>query len=228
MQRFGGQLWFARVDQITRGANAMLTELAGAARVVCIMSVACVGGLGVSACSTVPIQSTAAATAIKARALLTTFNVSGRIAARDVGEIKRGFSGGFSWNHTQTDDVVELLTPLGQIAARLTMTASGTTIELANGQRVTTGEPEAYVARVLGLRLPIRALPYWMQGAPVPGSAIRVEADSVGRLGLLWQDGWQIRYGDYASASFEANPTQIDLTQGDIEARILIDEWKGP
>ena len=209
----------------TSGAKA---SLAPVARVMGAVFVACIASLSVSGCSSAPIQSTAAATALKPRPLAATFYVNGRIAARDVGENKRGFSGGFSWNHTPTDDIVELLTPLGQIAARLTITASATTIELADGQRVTTGEPEAYVARVLGIRLPIRSLPYWMQGAPVPGSSIRTEADPVGRLVLLWQDGWQIRYGDYASESFDANPTKLDITQGDIEARILIGEWKAP
>ena len=175
-----------------------------------------------------PFQSTAAAASVKPRVLAATFNINGRIAVRDVGENKRGFSGGFSWNHQPDNDIVELLTPLGQIAARVTMTATGATIELADGQRATTGEPEAYVARVLGIRLPIRALQYWMQGAPVPGPSIRVEADSVGRLALLWQDGWQVRYGEYASDDFQANPTRIDLTQGDVEARILIGEWQAP
>ena len=212
------------------GANASLARVARVVCRVCVVSAAAVAGVAtvvVSGCSTVPVQS-AAATAIKPRALAATFNASGRIAVRDVGENKRGFSGGFSWNHTPTDDVVELLTPLGQIAARLTMTTTGTTIELADGQRASTAEPEAYLARVLGIRLPIRALPYWMQGAPVPGSSIGAEADSAGRLALLWQDGWQIRYGDYADESFDANPTRIDLAQGDIEARILIGEWKAP
>ena len=187
-------------------------------------AVACVV---VSGCATVSVQSNVV-TAVKPRILAATFNVSGRIAARDVGENKRGFSGGFSWSHTASDDVIELLTPLGQIAARLKMTASMTTIDMADGQRATTAEPEAYVARVLGIRLPIRALPYWMQGAPVPGSSIRAETDATARLALLWQDGWQVRYGDYANESFDANPTRIDLIQGDIEARILIDEWKAP
>ena len=215
------------------GANASLARVARVVwRVcrVCVVSAGAAAGVAtvvVSGCSTVPVQS-AVATVIKPRTLAATFNASGRIAVRDVGENKRGFSGGFSWNHTPTDDVVELLTPLGQIAARLTMTTSGTTIEQADGRRATTAEPEAYVARVLGIRLPIRALPYWMQGAPVPGSSIRAEADSAGRLALLWQDGWQIRYGDYADESFDANPTRIDLSQGDIEARILIGEWKAP
>lgn len=167
--------------------------------------------------------------ALKAREVAKTFSVNGRIAARDTGDSKRGFSGGFSWDHRNGEDVVELLTPLGQIAARVTMRASGTTsIDLADGQRATTQEPEQYLSRALGINLPISALPYWMQAAPVPSLPVRAEADAIGRPAALWQSGWQIRYGEYADETLAAHPTRIDLVQGDVEAKMIISEWKTP
>ena len=174
-------------------------------------------------------STTAAVPQLKSRPVAATFSVSGRIAARvnaGAGEPRHGFSGGFSWIHKPGEDVVELLTPLGQIAARVTLTRAGATIELAGGQRTTTSEPEPYIARVLGINLPLVALPYWMQGAPVPSIAMQAEADSAGRPAMLWQNGWEIRYSEYADASAAARPVRIDLTQGDVEARIVIDEWK--
>ena len=193
-------------------------------------------GLGLAGCATQsPVDRPAAAVAtFNPRPVAASFSVSGRIAARansDTGAdggAKKGFSGGFSWSHTLKEDVVELLTPLGQIAARVTMTAAGATIELADGQRTTTTEPESFIARTLGISLPIAALPYWMQGAPVPGVQRRAEADDAGRLSLIWQNGWQIRYAEYSSPGFDAHPTRIDLTQGDVEVRMLIAEWKAP
>ena len=165
---------------------------------------------------------------LKARDVAEIFTVSGRIAARDTGDSKRGFSGGFSWDHRPGEDVVELLTPLGQIAARITMRASGTSIELADGQRATTQDPEQYLSRALGISLPISALPYWMQAAPVPSVPVRSEADAAGRPAAIWQNGWQIRYGEYTSESLAAHPTRIDLVQGDVEAKMIISEWKTP
>ena len=67
-----------------------------------------------------------------------------------------------------------------------------------------------------------------MQGAPVPGVQRRAETDSAGRLAMLWQNGWEIRYGDYSDPGADAHPTQIDLKQGSVEARIVIGEWKAP
>src|SRR2546423_1491666 len=112
---------------------------------------AAVAILLVSGCATQPPP----ASQLKPRAVLPSFSISGRIAAR-VGNAsddaaKKGFSGGFSWKHGPGEDIVELMTPLGQIAARATMTASGATIELADGQRATTTEPEAYIGRILGV-----------------------------------------------------------------------------
>ena len=182
-----------------------------------------------AACATQP----ATPAAFQAREVASTFSVSGRIAARTTdtgsgGDARRGFSGGFTWAHKPGEDAIELLTPLGQIAARLTMTPSVTHIELADGQRATTDDPEQYLGRALGISLPIAALPYWMQAAPVPSTPMRAEPDPIGRLEALWQNGWQIRYSQYSDAAANAYPTRIELSQGDVEARIIISEWKSP
>ena len=177
-------------------------------------------------CATQP----ATPAAFQAREIAPTFSVSGRIAARttDTGNARRGFSGGFTWAHKPGEDAIELLTPLGQIAARLMMTPTITRIELADGQRSTTDDPERFLGRALGINLPIAALPYWMQAAPVPSTPMRAEPDAIGRLEALWQNGWQIRYSQYSDAAANAYPTRIDLSQGDVEARIIISEWKSP
>ena len=81
--------------------------------------------LFLAACSTLPGQP-AAPSALAARPFVANFTAAGRVAARLTGDDKRGFSGGFNWTHQPAQDVVELLTPLGQIAARLTMTVAVT------------------------------------------------------------------------------------------------------
>ena len=165
---------------------------------------------------------------LAARKVAATFTVNGRIAVRETSEAKRGFSGGFVWVHKPGEDVVELLTPLGQIAARMTMTPAGADIELADGQRSRTADPERFLSQSLGVSLPLAALPYWMQAAPVPSVPSRAEADPAGRPVALWQNGWQIRFAAYADDTTQANPTRIDLRQGDVEARLIISEWKAP
>ncbi len=176
----------------------------------------------VAGCSTLPVEPSP----LVARSAVANFVVTGRVAARVTGDTKRGFSGGFAWTHKPAEDVIELLTPLGQIAARMTMTAAGAEIELPDGRRTFATDPEQFLADALGVALPVAALPYWLQAVPLARISFRAEGDALGRPAILWQNGWQIQYNAYADESPGAHPTRLQLTQGEIEARMIISEWK--
>jgi len=167
----------------------------------------------------------AATAALGPRTAAAAFTASGRVAARITGDSTRGFSGGFSWVHRPSGDTIELLTPLGQIAARMNLTAAGATIELSDGTRTTTADPEGFLSESFGIPLPLSALPNWLQGVPLPGTPYRAEADALGRPSTIWQNGWQIQYSDYSDGTPTANPTRLLLTQGNVDARMIISEW---
>jgi outer membrane lipoprotein LolB len=175
-------------------------------------------------CSTLPEQSTLSLP-LASRPLAVNFTAAGRVAARVAGETKRGFSGGFAWTHRPAEDVVELLTPLGQIAARMTMTAAGAEIELPDGRHTFTKDPGQFLSDALGVTLPVAELPYWLQAVPLARVPFRAEGDAMGRPLTLWQNGWQIQYTAYADETTGAYPTRMQLTLGDIEARMIISEW---
>ena len=180
--------------------------------------------LFLAACSTLP-ELSSSSTPLAKRPLAANFTAAGRIAARVTGDTKRGFSGGFAWTHRPAEDIIELLTPLGQIAARMTMTSAGAEIELPDGRRTFTSDPEQFLSDALGLTLPLAALPYWLQAVPLARVPFRAEGDAIGRPVTLWQNGWQIQYTAYADETTGAYPTRMQLTQGDIEARMIISEW---
>jgi outer membrane lipoprotein LolB len=165
---------------------------------------------------------------LAARPLAPAFSAAGRVAARVTGESTRGFSGGFSWVHRQAEDTVELLTPLGQIAARLRMTREFATIESADGRVTQTTDPEQFISNAFGVPLPLAALPNWFQGVPLARIAYRAETDSLGRPTTIWQNGWQIQYSEYVDETVGARPSRLQLNQGDVEARIIISEWSAP
>jgi outer membrane lipoprotein LolB len=177
-----------------------------------------------AACSTLSDQSTSLAR-LALRQPAENFTAAGRVAARVTGETNRGFSGGFVWTHRPAEDVVELMTPLGQIAARLTMTAAGAEIELADGRRSITSDPEQFLSEALGATLPVAALPRWLQAMPLARVPYRAEADAMGRPLTLWQNGWQIQYTAYSDETAGAYPTRMQLNQGDVEARMIVSEW---
>jgi outer membrane lipoprotein LolB len=176
------------------------------------------------ACSTLPEHS-APPTPLAARPVAESFTASGRLAARVTGESNRGFSGGFAWTHRPSEDVIDLLTPLGQIAARLTVTTAGAEIELPDGRRTVTADPEQFLSESLGVRLPVAALPHWLQAVPLARLPYRAEADALGRPLTLWQNGWWIQFTDYSDQTPDAYPTRIQLNHGDIEARMIISTW---
>ncbi len=191
---------------------------------VCV-SVVLVAMAGCSSLTRPLASATASSAALTARVIAANFVATGRVAARDTGDTRRGFSGGFSWTHRPDEDVVELLTPLGQIAARMTLTTAGADIELADGTRTFAADPEQFLSDSLGITLPVSALPYWLQAVPLAQSTFRAEADALGRPTTLWQNGWEIQYTAYADESAGAYPARMQLAQGTVEARMIISEW---
>lgn len=178
-------------------------------------------------CSTVPVSIPSGA-ALAPRTPARTFTAGGRIAARATGDAARGFSGGFNWTHDASGDTIELLTPTGQLAARMTSSSSGAAVEMADGRRSFAADPEQFLAQTTGVSLPVAALPYWMQAVPLASSPFTAETDAIGRPSTLWQNGWQIQYTAYADDTVAANPTRMQLNQGDVEARLVISEWRAP
>lgn len=185
----------------------------------------------IAGCTTIPgrLQSSSsfapAETTLAQRARSSDFIAAGRVAARDTGDTRRGFSGGFSWTHRPAEDIVELLTPLGQLAARMTVTTAGADIELSDGSRTFAVDPERFLTDSLGITLPLSALPYWLQALPVSTSAFRAEADALGRPTTLWQNGWQIQYTEYSDSTAGARPVRMQIALGNVEARMIISEW---
>jgi outer membrane lipoprotein LolB len=103
--------------------------------------------------------------------------------------------------------------------------AAGATIEMSDGTRTTTSDPEGFLAESFGMVLPLAALPNWLQGVPLSGTPFRAEADPLGRPSTIWQNGWEIRYSDYSNDTPSATPTRLQMTQGNVEARMIISEW---
>ena len=125
-----------------RGASAVVLRAALAVGILC------------AGCSTLTPQIVPAAK-LGPRPLAAAFTASGRVAARVTCEGSRGFSGGFSWVHRPGIDTIELLTPLGQIAARMTLTPAGATIEQSNGGTTQTANPEQFLSDNFGVSLPL-------------------------------------------------------------------------
>jgi outer membrane lipoprotein LolB len=89
-------------------------------------------------------------------------------------------------------------------------------------------ETLAELERRLGVALPIASVRYWALGVPDPQLEVQsVEIDAE-RLRSLQQQGWSIRYLDYArvpGANFEL-PRRLQLESSEVQVRMFIDSWE--
>ncbi len=113
-----------------------------------------------------------------------------------------------SWRHTGERDDILLTTPLGQGVAELTRSASGARLKTANGEEHVAADWEELAARLFGSRLPLDQLPGWLTGHPPPLSS-----------------AWRVSYLEYQGPAADALPILLEVSSGDIEVRLKIDEW---
>lgn len=151
-----------------------------------------------------------------------TFAFNGRVATLHDGERS---SAGVRWSHQGIDDEILLLAPLGQTAARIHSDAAGVSLE-ASGKYYAALNAEALTEDVLGWRLPMAGLRYWVLALPAAGSQAEIERDTQGRVSVLRQDGWEIRYLRYATEEPNSLPLRLNLQRNGTEIKLFIDEWE--
>jgi outer membrane lipoprotein LolB len=148
------------------------------------------------------------------------FSLIGRVSVR-YGE--EAASGRLTWRHSAAGDELLISTPLGQGVAEITRRDGVYTLVAANGERYSAADPERLTRQVLGYALPLDGLPDWVQGRPEKGVEAVTRYDGE-RLAELRQRGWLIDY----SAGDERPPKRVRLTRGDLDIRLVIDEWQLP
>jgi len=149
------------------------------------------------------------------------FALTGRLAIRHDGERS---SAGVRWSHRNGVDEILLFTPLGQTMARIDRDAQG--VVLDTSEHYAAQDIGDLTQRVLGWRLPLDGLRYWVLALPAPESKAGIEHDANGQVSMLRQDGWAIRYTRYAAQTPDGLPLRMSLQRGEVEIQLLIDEWE--
>ncbi len=201
----------ARASRARRSPSFTAARIVAAARRCAIA-----GTLAfVAACSTVPPVREAAPPIV-----VDAFSLQGRISVRHGDD---ALAANVAWTHSADADRIDLATPLGTGLAKMTRDAAGAAIELADGRRASAPTLATLAENSLGVPIPVTGLASWVQGAPRPGSAARIERDAQGRTATLDQDGWSIAYA-YADDT-AARPRRLVATYPGIDLRLVIDAW---
>lgn len=149
------------------------------------------------------------------------FALNGRISINNHGE---RHSAGLHWTHRGESDEVLLLNPLGQTAARVYRDDGNATLD-DGSQHYQDVDAESLMGQVLGWHLPLNGLHHWVLGMADTGSPAQIERDDNGRISVLHQDGWEVRFLRYAGDKPDALPTRLQLNHEDLQVQMLIDEW---
>ena len=147
--------------------------------------------------------------------------MNGRISIRHDGARD---SAGLRWLHQPQSDEMLLLTPLGQTAARIYRDAGQATLDEGD-KHYQDQDVESLMMQVLGWRLQLDGLHHWVLGMTTEGDA-QVERDELGRLTVLRQAGWEVRYLRYADNKADSLPSRLQLTRENLQLLLLIDEWE--
>lgn len=152
------------------------------------------------------------------------FELAGRVAVRDG---KQSFSGGVRWHHTSGSDEILLLSPLGQTVAQIQRNPEGVQLTTSEQKIYRAADVETLTGQVLGWRLPLTGLQYWVRGDHAPTSAA-VDKDGAGRVVAIRQDGWEITYLSFFSPEQgqATRPRVLVLQRGELEIKLVIDGWE--
>lgn len=158
-----------------------------------------------------------------AAAVIEAFHLVGRVSVRYGDD---GFSGAIDWRHGPASDEVLILSPLGQGVAQLTRDGSGVTLVTSDQRVFRAQDAESLTEQVLGWRLPLAGLSYWVQAQPRVGSAAAVHRDANGFVDRVTQDGWLVEYSGYREFSVGVLPARIFMDSADLRLKLAVDEWR--
>jgi len=177
-----------------------------------------------SACVTAPTVDVAPATRVAAHE----FTLTGRLSASDG---TQSASGRLEWQRAGGFDRFTVLSPFGQIVARLDAGPHGAELVFADGERLFADDAAELLPRlfpgVSSAALPPERLAAWTQAAPPPEAEVRTR-DAAGRPLRVVDRGWIVDYLDYADATPASMPRRVELTRADARLRLVIDQWTTP
>ena len=149
------------------------------------------------------------------------FALNGRIAIKHSGT---RHSAGVRWVHKTESDELLLQGPLGQTAARVYRDAQGATLQ-DGSKEYQAADAESLMQQVLGWQLPLGGLHRWVLGRAAEGDA-QITRDERGRIALLQQNGWEVRYLRYDGDGPDSLPSRLQLSRDKLQVQLLIDEWE--
>ena len=136
------------------------------------------------------------------------------------------------WRQNQGVYQIDVWGSLGQ--GRVQLRGDAQEMKVFRGNDViAAGEPQQVMEAQLGWSLPVAAIPYWLFGQPLPRQRVTADLSALQKSQVQFsQLGWSVRaqldLGDRGNAESRLPiPVQLNLSRGDIRARLLVSKFTG-
>lgn len=131
----------------------------------------------------------------------------------------------FTWHQLQNNYIINISDPLGLNTIRIISTTDRVHICQAN-KCFSAPTAEQLLFTQLAWDLPVSNLRYWILTLPVTSKIDTTYFDSYGRLIMLVQQGWKIKYTDFRTTKNIEVPTLIELQNKGFLFKLKIKSWK--
>lgn len=153
---------------------------------------------------------------------LEAWTLDGRISMR---QDEEAWHASLQWQQIDSVYHINLFGPFGQGALRLDGSPQSVILQ-HDGETVQSDDAEQLLRQQVGLQVPVNGLRYWAVGLAAPGSDYKEELDPEGRLAVLQQNGWRVRYRSYVAVKGFMLPGKIFLDRDGLDVRLVVDQWQ--
>lgn len=149
--------------------------------------------------------------------------VTGRVAIRNGVE---SWHVNLLWLQQADEYQIRLFGPFGAGQVQLKGDLSGVELLTADNEMHYANDVDQLLYDATGVTMPLAELRYWMLGLPAPNGKDVKHLNSQGRLKMLQQSDWKVRYKRYTKVNGLILPKKIFARQGELDVRVVIDKWE--
>jgi outer membrane lipoprotein LolB len=158
-------------------------------------------------------------------------DLAGRIAINYSRDGKHeSLSGKFTWQQSQANTDVSLISPTGQTVAVINVTPTSATLKQSGKAPRSAPDLDSLTTQTLGWTLPVSGLRDWLQGYAIAADGKRFVATPANDT-VVTRDGWKLDYVSWQDdAAPVPQPKRIDVTRialgqqvDEMAIRIVID-----
>ena len=132
----------------------------------------------------------------------------------------------FVWHQQQNNYTINISDPIGLNTVRIIGTTDKVYICQSGKKCLSAPTAKQLLLAQLSWDLPVSPLRYWILALPAPTKIDTAYFDNYGRLSMLVQQDWKIKYTDFHTAKNIEMPTLIELQNKEFLCKLKIRSWK--